>query len=259
MNKREYINDKYYVEKVGVGKPLYIIGGGPGLDYSYMYKWFVDLSDTRELVFYNQYGLYDNENTSLDILIEQLHEILIHDNNSKDVLVHSFGIHLLLSVLSKYDDVNIDKIVAINPTPINYEKYIESGNKLLEKIPETVKEKICYLENKKIKEAGLMIMSLLLPYYTYNEKVNIDFGMYNNSMCDKINSQIKEFDFSNLISKLKNDILIIKGECDFISITDTLKLQMIAKKVIIYPECGHFAFAEKSKESLKEIRKFINS
>lgn len=126
MNKREYINDKYYIEKVGVGKPLYIIGGGPGMDYVYLYKWLIELSDNRELIFYNEYGLNYEEETSFDTLVEQLHIILTSNNDKKDVLAHSFGSHLLFSVLSKYDDLNIDKIIMINPCPTNYTEYVKS-------------------------------------------------------------------------------------------------------------------------------------
>lgn len=82
--------------------------------------------------------------------------------------------------------------------------------------------------------------------------------MYNSQMCDKINNQIGEFDFSNLIKNLKNDILLIKGENDFINITSTLDIQIVSKKTVIYKECGHFAFAEKNTEVLSEVRNFLN-
>ena len=258
MNKREYINDKYYIEKVGVGKPLYIIGGGPGLDYSYMYKWLVNLSKTRELVFYNQYGLNENEDTSLDILINQLHLILTKDSDEKDVLVHSFGSHLLFCVLSKYDYVNIGKIIAINPSETNSKYIVSNDENLLSRIPENINRKVKCLEEKEEKESRSMIMSILLPYYVYDEKIKIDFSIYNNQMCDKIQSEVGTFDFSDVVRSLKKDILLIKGEYDFISITSTLELQIVAKKTVIYNKCGHFAFAEKKLECIKEIEKFLN-
>lgn len=258
MNKREYINDKYYIEKVGVGKSLYIIGGGPGMDYVYLYKWLIELSNDRELIFYNQYGLrHGEEEPSLDSLIEQLHLILTSNNDKKYVLVHSFGSHLLFSVLLKYNDLNIDKIIMINPCPTNYKEYIKSGEVLENRIPEYVKEKIQYFSSKNDKYADLNVFTLLIPYYVY-KGVSIDFCVYNSKMCDTINNQIKEFDFRDLIKNLKNDILLIKGENDFINITSTLDIQIKAKKTVIYKECGHFAFAEENKSVLNEIRKFIN-
>ncbi len=257
MNKREYINDKYYIEKVGIGKPLYFIGGGPGIDYVYLYKWFIELSNNRELIFYNQYGLNKDEETSFDILVDQLHTILISNNEKKDVLVHSFGSHLLFSVLSKYDDLNIDKIIMINPCPINYTEYIKSEEILFSKIPKSVIKKIEYFSSKNEKVSDINVMNLLLPYYLYQD-VNINFCIYNNRMCEKINNEIVDFDFSSLIKNFKNDILLIKGDNDFINITSTLDIQIIAKRTVIYKECGHFAFAEKNDEVLSEIRKFLN-
>lgn len=257
MNKREYINDKYYIEKVGVGKPLYIIGGGPGMDYVYLYKWLIELSGNRELIFYNQYGLNNGEETSFDILVEQLHVILTSNSDKKDVLVHSFGSHLLFSALSKYDDLNIDKIIMINPCPTNYTKYIKSEEVLSNRIPESIKEKIEYFSNQHDKYADLNVFTLLIPYYVY-KGVSIDFCIYNSNMCDKINSQLGDFDFSDLIKSLPNDILLIKGDNDFINITATLDIQIMAKKTVIYKECGHFAFAEKNNEVLNEVRKFLD-
>lgn len=257
MNKREYINDKYYIEKVGVGKPLYIIGGGPGMDYVYLYKWLIELSDNRELIFYNEYGLNYEEETSFDTLVEQLHIILTSNNDKKDVLAHSFGSHLLFSVLSKYDDLNIDKIIMINPCPTNYTEYVKSEEIFSKRIPDSVKEKIEYFSRQHNRYADLNVFTLLIPYYVY-KGVSIDFCMYNSQMCDKINNQIGEFDFSNLIKNLKNDILLIKGENDFINITSTLDIQIVSKKTVIYKECGHFAFAEKNTEVLSEVRNFLN-
>lgn len=257
MNKREYINDKYYIEKVGAREPLYIIGGGPGLDYVYLYKFLIELSNNRELIFYNQYGLNKNEETNLGILIDQLHMVLTLNNDKKDVLVHSFGSYLLFSVLSKYNDLNIDKIIMINPCPTNYKEYVKSEKMLESKIPDSIKEKIKYFENKNSNESDLNIMSLLLPYYLYQD-VDINFCVYNNKMCEIINNEIDEFDFSDLIKNLKSDVLLLKGDNDFINITSTLDIQLKAKRTVIYKECGHFAFAEKNNEVLNEIRNFLN-
>ena len=165
LNKREYINEKYYVEKVGVGKPLYIVGGGPGMDYSYLYPWLVPLSEYHELNFYHQYGIFEDASVSLDILVQQLYEILSADPREKDVLVHSFGSHLLWSVLEKYPDIKIDHIICINPMALNSKDDKRAGEELRKRIPKEVYQKIEKLVRIEQKETDLLILSLLFPYY----------------------------------------------------------------------------------------------
>lgn len=46
-----------FYQKVGVGDPVVVVHGGPGLDHSYLRPWFGPLAETREVIFYDQRGL----------------------------------------------------------------------------------------------------------------------------------------------------------------------------------------------------------
>lgn len=257
LNKREYVNEKYYVEKVGRGKPLYVVGGGPGMDYSYLYPWLLPLSKYYELNFYHQYGIFENVSADLNTLVQQLYEILIADPREKEVLVHSFGSHLLWLVLEKYPDIKIDHIICINPMALNAKEDKRAEETLRKRIPKEVEQKIENLLKMEQKEADLMALSLLFPYYVFDEEISINLTSYCRKMSDKIQEELNQFDVSSVVSKLNTPILLLKGEYDFVSITGTLKLQIIARKTVIYEKCGHFAFAEKNQEVRKEIQNFL--
>ena len=46
-----------FYQTVGVGEPVVVIHGGPGLDHSYLRPWFGPLAEANQVVFYDQRGL----------------------------------------------------------------------------------------------------------------------------------------------------------------------------------------------------------
>ena len=46
-----------FYQAVGVGEPVVVVHGGPGLDHSYLRPWFGPLAETHQVVFYDQRGL----------------------------------------------------------------------------------------------------------------------------------------------------------------------------------------------------------
>ncbi len=46
-----------FYQTVGVGEPVVVVHGGPGLDHSYLRPWFGPLAETHQVIFYDQRGL----------------------------------------------------------------------------------------------------------------------------------------------------------------------------------------------------------
>lgn len=46
-----------FYQTVGVGEPVVVMHGGPGLDHSYLRPWFGPLAETNQVIFYDQRGL----------------------------------------------------------------------------------------------------------------------------------------------------------------------------------------------------------
>ena len=46
-----------FYQKVGLGDPVVVVNGGPGLDHSYLRPWLGPLAETHQVIFYDQRGL----------------------------------------------------------------------------------------------------------------------------------------------------------------------------------------------------------
>ncbi|WP_420439387.1 alpha/beta fold hydrolase [Candidatus Palauibacter sp.] len=46
-----------FYQTVGVGEPVVVVHGGPGLDHSYLRPWFGPLAETHQVILYDQRGL----------------------------------------------------------------------------------------------------------------------------------------------------------------------------------------------------------
>lgn len=250
--------------RYGNGDPIYIINGGPGLEYQYLYKWLLPLNDIGELVFYDQYGTGKDyglhRNITADALVKQLNDLLIDDKREKDVIAHSWGSYLLLSLFLEKSNYNIRKLVLMNPFALNYQRYVSTGQRLVERFPKYIVKEINRLESQGTQEAYLQLMELSTPYYVHDYKNPpvIQYGSYDGKMGDCVYSSIVGFDHTNVPTHIANEMLVIKSDDDFITFDDTIELQNCSKRVEIFSMCGHYSFAEKNVKCLELIEEFLN-
>lgn len=248
----------------GKGSPLYVVNGGPGLEYSYLKEFFMPLTRERQIVFYDQLGTgasYDQEiqTTALE-LTRQLIELLRGDGKRKDVVTHSWGSYLALSALLEAgEDLGVDKLVCINPFALDYYRYQRSGERLLSRFPQTVLDQMEALAQENTKESYRQMMYLIAPYYTYypEKEYAFHFESYNSRMEDGVYTSIAGFDHARLLPGLKSAVYIIKCEDDFISLDDTAELQAMANKYVVLPKCGHFPFIEQREECYRSLLSFL--
>lgn len=248
----------------GKGKPVYVVNGGPGLEYSYLRDFLMPFETEREINYYDQIGTgndYDMKKcVTADELSEQLIELLSNDKRRKDIIAHSWGTYLVLSALrDRYVNNHIDKVILINPFALDYARYLKSGVRLVERFPQKIIEKIEEYTNINTKESYLNMMYSIAPYYTYNplKKYDFKFESYNASIEDGVYGSIIGFNQTKMISITKGDIFVIKSDDDFISLEDTKELQENAKEYYIISDCGHFPFVEKKEECYNVLNRFL--
>lgn len=260
--KNNFLTNIY---KFGKGKPLYVVNGGPGLEYSYIRDFLLQLAIKHEIVFYDQLGTGRDFNMKIQVtaddLVSQLVEVLKNDGRSKDIVAHSWGTYLAISALTTTDiNLNVDKVIFMNPFPLEYDRYIRSGQRLLSRFPQTVIKQMDVFIKENTKESYLKLMYNIAPYYTHRPDANylFEFESYNSPMEDAVYRSIEGFNHAPVISRMNEDIYVIKCDDDFISIDDTIELQKNAKKYVLIPNCGHFPFVEQKELCYNSLLDFLN-
>lgn len=255
-----------HTHKVGNGKPLYVVNGGPGLEYSYFKDFFMPLTQKREIIFYDQIGTGQDFDLSIQVtaqdLTQQLINLLRADERRKDIVAHSWGTYLALSALADQDvNLSVDKVILINPFALDYARYEGSGQRLLSRFPQEVLGSVGKLAQENTKESYLQMMLLIAPYYTQHPErgYSFKFESYNSPMEDGVYGSISGFNHVPVVSQINGDLYVIKCDDDFISLDDTKELQSRAKQSVILSNCGHFPFCEKQEECYKQFEEFLES
>lgn len=88
-----------FYQTVGVGEPVVVVHGGPGLDHSYLRPWFGPLAETNQVIFYDQRGLgasravVNAASLSMDRYLTDIDRIREHVAQREKItlLAHSWG------------------------------------------------------------------------------------------------------------------------------------------------------------------------
>jgi pimeloyl-ACP methyl ester carboxylesterase len=257
-------NNTTNIYRHGKGKPLYVINGGPGLEYSYLREFFLPLKNEREVVFYDQIGTGKDFDMSIQVtgddLTCQLVDLLKNDGRSKDVVAHSWGTYLALVALTDRDvNSSVDKVILINPFALDYGRYEHSGQRLFSRFPQSVLDQVGELATENTKDSYLRMIKLIAPYYAHkpDKCYEFNFESYNSPMEEGAYGSIAGFNLVPLLPQIKGEIYVIKCDDDFISLEDTVELQNIAKKHVVLSECGHFPFVEQKDACYSNFVEFL--
>lgn len=241
---------KVCVKKIGQGYPIIVINGGPGLSFHYMEDIFLQLIENNnlniEFIFFNQIGIDYTKanfqitaNSSVKLFTELIEKLGFEEY---DILAHSWGAYLIYA--SIYDNLLTrlpNKILLLNPVPMDKVNYDLVGTKLVNRIPKNDLEKIIELTNINTLESGAELMSIALPYYSGRTKnlPNIKFE-YNIDNYNNIANSLDNFDFTNSLKEKLEKFIFILGEDDYIQQSDF----KLINNNIFYLKGGHFSFID---------------
>jgi proline iminopeptidase len=128
---------KLHYTSVGVGKPLVILGGGPGQDVRQLAGIYNDIKDLRRCVLLDQRATgrsrlakLDQETVNLDRYVEDLEALRKSLKLEKlSLLGHSWGSMLALAYGVKYPR-RVDDLILVSSGPIAIERLRQAGDVL---------------------------------------------------------------------------------------------------------------------------------
>ena len=236
-----------HIEPVGQGPSMLVLHGGPGFNHRYLVPHMRFLAAEKSLIFFDQHRPLQGE----PVPDRQTYETLCHRtaillreyaiDNCIQVLVHSFGLAVLLGALVQTPEIKIDGIL-VNPVPTIRPTFDAMRAALFSRMPA---ELISGIEQAPLTEWARDDVQTMLSFYISNgskpdlNELSFDFGLYS-----RVYDTLGDFDFSDIIPRLQNCDLIT-GRDDFISEKMICDLIAVCRSHHIIDKAAHFPFAER--------------
>lgn len=252
---------KAFVRAIGTGPPIVVVHGGPGLDHTYLVKWLQPLTQQRTIIYYDQTGCGSDRTPMIDVsfqrTVEQFEALIdaLGLGESYGLFTHSWGSNVVLSAILQFSSIKPSEITFCSPTALTRQRFDESGERLLKRIPKDAMELIGRLEASEEKDAGVRLMNAALPYYVASSEVpEIEFGFYSSAVFSRVIESVGDFDFTLAAQALPRRSLLIYGESDFEIPDGTRELHEAGLRSVCIERTGHFPFAERPEEFMRLVR-----
>lgn len=232
-----------------------LLGGGPGMDVSYLRQGLEHVSFRAPLHSFQHYGAtadfpLPETVTRMSDFTKQLDDFATSKGLEKfGVIAHSWGSCLAMEYCKDYPE-KIENMLLISPLPFTHREWQSAVGRLVSTIPPQVMGQLGELNESNDPE-GRMMMDLFNPYYC---KGLIPAGIftYNDKNNNKINDMMGEYDYSAFVSSLTMPSLCIIGDGDPFWGEERPET---SAKVEVMRNVGHYPFYEDAtrfSEILKE-------
>lgn len=258
---------------MGSGIPILFLHGGPGGEHRYFLPHLEGLSDTFELIFYDQRGCGQsdedtNQNYSIDKEIETLEELRLSLGLDKlNIVGESWGSMLALLYASKYP-THVNKLFLTAAVGATEEGYLKFGELLEDRLTPEDKERLeqLQIQYREGKIAVSEIFKVIDPYYLYSpDNVVKKTKTKSNAEVNRILGAeiINKYSINlNLDVLSKAPIMIAQGDHDIITpshLEDLMLRHLPHTKLKVIENCGHWTVIEKPLQLSKLIKKYFSA
>lgn len=272
-----------YFRTIGEGKPVFLLHGGPDFDHTYLLPSMDGLARFCRLIYYDQRGRGRSGGEAGDVTIEtellDLDELRKHFQYERIALLgHSWGAILGMKYAARFPE-RVSHLVLVNPASAKYEdiaiarKRRAASLAAFEQELNEIKESKGFLDGDPATVARLYevvfrpatkdprhaaMLDFRLEHFTKEGVVSaraIEERLYSESLSDP------KFDMTNELSKVRAPTLVVHGADDFFpeSGSERITHSITGARLIILPNCGHFAFLEAPDIFRNSIREFLSS
>jgi proline iminopeptidase len=285
-----------YYKTVGLGKPLFILHGGSGLDHNYLLPHFQNLlAADHRLIFFDQRGTGQSllatepspDSITISKFLSDIDDIRKELKLSKvNLLGHSWGSHLALQyAIHPSYSANVNSLILVSSMGANYNYYnvllanlvaknldltefIKRKTELtLQKTPATAKAYYEYLFSFYFKDpANLTKLNLTFSDNTAKNTLLVASYIDLSLPLDNPTGLNATGSFDLNLSNITVPVLLLHGKEDVIPIEYTMKatesnsiLNKLTSTIpVIVPiaNCGHFPFIEQPEVFSHSIRNF---
>ena len=152
--------------------------------------------------------------------------------------------------------LNIKAIILVNPMPFTFQQWQAALQKIESRITLNELQKIKQIESSD--NDGSKIFAAYFPYYIAQQETVVPKSIkFNSILCDKIASQVTDYDYRRIIGASSIPIVCIVGEKD--PFYESMNNDCHAK-IISMPNVGHYSFIEDTqsfKGAVKQVEDIL--
>lgn len=273
-----------YYKTIGRGRPLVLLHGGPGSTHDYFLPWVLPLARNRQLVFIDERGsgrsqrLEDHGQYNLETMSADVEALRVALNLGQvDLLGHSFGGILAQAVAIRYPK-NIRRLILASTgssaTRVNTDFKVikESLDKDLRARIEALEARgIIGPDGAQLQEYRQLADEALAPYSYFvrppawseaGESLGWDVlnTMWGAKSDFHIDGNLKGFDFTPDLRKLKIPALVIYGDHDMVSdATARESHEALAGSLLVeVPRSAHMTMVDQSTAFNEAVARFLD-
>lgn len=274
---------KLFYQTIGLGTPIIVLHGGPGLDQSYLLPQMLELGKNHQVIFYDQRGSGQSLKTkinpfyiNIDKFTKDLETLRQQLGIKKFILLgHSWGGLLAMNYASMYPN-NLTALILLSTAPANFrgqQAFVDEFSKRIQPIKNKISPLSNYQEFEKLTAPKISkLYRSLFSVYFYNPKNVAKLTLNMSARSAKSGAKVMEVmlktswlrpnnDLFPQLKKLKVPTLIVHGNEDVVPVwtAQEIKKAIPQAKILFLKKCGHFPYIEKPDELFLQINRFLTS
>jgi proline iminopeptidase len=259
--------------------PAIVIHGGPGYPHDYLEP-LMDLSEERQIIFYDQLGCGNSERNddrslwTVSRFVEELRSLTKELKlNKYHIIAHSWGPAIAVSYALKKPS-GLRSLVLTSPF-LSAPRWQQDADRLIGQLPRQMQKAIYDYERKKsnIEEYHTASREFFrrfinrmdpLPEPFNRARMKMNFEMYNYmwGLSEyKVNGTLKKFDISKKLHQVRVPVLLISGRYDEATPESLqyFKRMFPAAQTRIFENSAHFPFWNERDAYMDAVSRFMRS
>ena len=252
------------LHRLGSGRPVLVIHGGPGFDHRYLLDPLSRLSNSWQFIFYDQPGCGLENDVSREFTLSdttsQLVDLISALGRKEPLLViaHSWGVLVLAAAFGQSQpkcERSICGGILVNPIPLDSQELAQSIRRFISTLPSLlVARLLLILWGWGDPQKG---WQMLLPYYfaPQSELPPIDVHL-NLETYKKVLGSLGEFDYQSSINFFSK-FACVGGRHDITPYDLVQPIYEACFRSVLLPNTGHFSLHEQPDQVLRLIDELL--
>lgn len=269
-----------YYEEIGIGEPIVILHGGPGLDHTYLLPQFKQLAKHYKLIFYDQRasgkstGVVDSTRMLAEQFVEDLEGLRKALKLEKmNLLGHSWGGLLAMEYAIVYPK-HVKSLILTNSVGINSEWFAPYLQTRTERTTHedslafariTASDEFMQKKPKAMEEFARTVFRTYFYRRSYADSLSLTFTQQTASNLLDIFGlflkQYQQYDIRPALASLSCPTLIISCDYDVMlpKFAEEIHQAIKHSKYILLKNSGHFPFIEAPEQFFEECERFLKT